>query len=95
MSNAALFWVHDTKVMLMMKARERQRADLSGSAGRFFGPDGPKKGLQKTLAQEIRQEVRTLMGPLAAEALDFEVRTPKLDAVRTSHFDFALCEVRH
>ena len=72
MSNAALSWVHDTKVMLMMKARERQRADLSGSAGRFFGPDGPKKGLQKTLAQEIRQEVRTLMGPLAAEALDFE-----------------------
>ena len=58
--------------MLMMKVREPQRADLSGSAGRFFGPDGPKKGLQKTLAQEIRQEVRTLMGPLAAEALDFE-----------------------
>ena len=89
MSNAALSWVHDTKVMLMMKARERQRADLSGSAGRFFGPDGPKKGLQKTLAQEIRQEVRTLMGPLAAEALDFEaletaLRRPVLEwAART------------
>ena len=49
-----------------------QRADLSGAVGRLCGPDGPKKGLQKTLAQEIQHEVRTLMGPAAAEALDFE-----------------------